>query len=157
MGRFFEWLVKPMSEEDLIAWNLANNIIPELTDLFRDFCFSLIQLLKDTYLGDELSSNKETKVGMTVEQKKQHFKWCWNKTVENFQKEEILFKFTESDIEFFESFFLNIYYEQPDNKIKETMDVFFSQIFDKKSKKTKSDVEIFTDIYKMFERSLKNH
>ena len=38
MGRFFDWLAKPMDEEDIIAWYLANNITKEHTELFRDFC-----------------------------------------------------------------------------------------------------------------------
>ncbi len=50
---------------------------------------SILKLLKDTYLGDDFSDNKETKVGMTTDQKKQHFKWCWNKTIENFNKESL--------------------------------------------------------------------
>ena len=58
MGRFFDWLAKPMDQEDITAWYLANNITPELTELFRDFCFSFLQLLKETYLGDDFSDNK---------------------------------------------------------------------------------------------------
>lgn len=155
MGRFFDWLVKPLNDEDVIAWNLANNIIPELTELFRDFCFSFIYLLKDTYLGEEIEGNSHTKVGMTIDQKKGHFLWCWNKNLENFKKENITFKFNESDVDFFEGFFFEIFYNQSDTKVKETMDEFFKQIFDKYGKKTKSDIEIFTDIYKLLERSLK--
>ncbi len=98
---------------------------------------------------------KETKVGMTTDQKKEHFKWCWNKTILNFNKESIDFKFNENDAEFFESFFFEVFYNQPDQKIKEQIDNFFRQIFDKSSNKTKSDIEIFTDIYKVLERSLK--
>jgi hypothetical protein len=155
MGRFFDWLAKPMDKEDVNAWYLANNITPELTELFRDFCFSFLNLLKDTYLGDDFSDNKETKVGMTTDQKKQHFKWCWNKTIENFNKESIDFKFNEMDAEFFESFFFEVFYNQPDQKVKEQIDNFFKQIFDRTTTKTKSDIEIFTDIYKVLERSLK--
>jgi len=155
MGRFFDWLAKPMDKEDINAWYLANNITPELTELFRDFCFSFLNLLKETYLGDDFSDNKETKVGMTTDQKKEHFKWCWNKTILNFNKESIDFKFNENDAEFFESFFFEVFYNQPDQKIKEQIDNFFRQIFDKSSNKTKSDIEMFTDIYKVLERSLK--
>ena len=70
MGRFFDWLAKPMDQEDIIAWYLANNIIPELTELFRDFCLSFLNLVKDTYLGDDFEETA-TKVGMTEKQKKQ--------------------------------------------------------------------------------------
>jgi len=155
MGRFFDWLAKPMNQEDITAWYLANNITSELTELFRDFCFSFLILLKETYLGDDFLDNKETRVGMTDQQKKEHFKWCWNKTIENFNKESIDFKFNESDSEFFESFFFEVFYDQPDQKVKDTINEFFTQLFDNVGKKTKSDIEIFTDIYKVLERSLK--
>jgi hypothetical protein len=92
---------------------------------------------------------------MTDQQKKEHFKWCWNKTIENFNKESIDFKFNESDSEFFESFFFEVFYDQPDQKVKDTINEFFTQLFDNVGKKTKSDIEIFTDIYKVLERSLK--
>ena len=155
MGRFFDWLAKPMDKEDINAWYLANNITPELTELFRDFCFSFLNLLKDTYLGDDFNDNKETKVGMTTNQKKEHFKWCWDKTIRNFNKESIDFKFNNDDSEFFESFFFEVFYNQPDQKVKDQINNFFKQIFDRGFNKTKSDIEMFTDIYKVLERSLK--
>ena len=155
MGRLFDWLAKPMDKEDINAWYLANNITPELTELFRDFCFSFLNLLKDTYLGDDFNDNKETKVGMTTNQKKEHFKWCWDKTIKNFNKESIDFKFNNDDSEFFESFFFEVFYNQPDQKVKEQINNFFKQIFDRGFNKTKSDIEMFTDIYKVLERSLK--
>ena len=60
MGRFFDWLAKPMDKEDINAWYLANNITPELTELVRDFCFSFLNLLKDTYLGDDFRESMIT-------------------------------------------------------------------------------------------------
>jgi hypothetical protein len=155
MGRFFDLLVKPMNDEDIKAWYLANNITPELTELFRDFCISFLNLLKNTYLGDDFSDNKETKIGMTNDQKKEHFNWCWKKTIDNFNKESIDFVFSDIDAEFFENFFFEVFYNQPDQKVKDTIDNFFTQIFDIKKTKTKSDIEILTDIYKTLERSLK--
>ena len=71
MGRFFDWLAKPMKDEDITAWYLANNITPELSELFRDFCLSFLELLNDTYLGDD-NGSFETKVGMTDEQKRKY-------------------------------------------------------------------------------------
>ena len=154
MGRFFDWLDKPMLQEDITAWYLANNIIPELTELFRDFCLSFLILIKETYLGDNLDGS-ETKVGMTEKQKKEHFNWCWKKTLENFNKENINFKFNDGDFTFFESFFFDLFYTQTDIKIKLTIDDFFLQLFDIRKNKSKADLEVFTDIYKVLERSLK--
>ena len=70
MGRFFDWLAKPMNKEDINAWYLANNINNELSELFRDFCLSFLSLLNETYLGEDSDDNKETRVGMTEDQKK---------------------------------------------------------------------------------------
>ena len=97
MDQFLEWLVKPMSQEDITSWYLANNITLELTELFRDFCVSFLKLLEETYLGDEYENSNDTKVGMTEQQKKDHLKWCWEKTISNFQKENVLFFFNEKD------------------------------------------------------------
>ncbi len=156
MGRFFDWLAKPMDCEDIVSWYLANNITLELTELFRDFCISFLELLEETYLGGDDNDCSETKIGMSNEQKKEHFIWCWNKTVENFKKEEIHFIFNEKDSSFFETFFFDIFYSQNMSNYKTSINEFFSQIFDYKYQKTKSDIEIFTDIYKLLERSLKN-
>jgi hypothetical protein len=154
MGRFFDWLAKTMNNDDIIAWYLANNIIPERTELFRDFCMSFLNLLNETYLGEDEFTNIETKVGMSLEQKKQHFRWCWNKTMENFTKEEIYFVFTEDDSIFFENFFFDVFYSQSMSEHKKSVKTFFEQIFDYKYQKTKADIEIFTDLYKLLERSL---
>jgi hypothetical protein len=155
INRFFDWLAKPMDQDDVDTWYLANNIIPEYTELFRDFCMGFIKLLKETYLGDNNMTNNETKIVMSEKQKKEHFRWCWNKVIENFTKEKINFTFTDDDYVFFESFFYDVFYKQEDIKMKEYIDNFFSQLFDDKYKKAKSDIEVFTDIYKAFERSLK--
>ena len=155
MGRFFDWLAKPMKDEDINAWYRANNITSEHTELFRDFSLSFYYLIIDTYLGDDSPTTSETKVGMTMEQKKDHFKWCWNKTIDNFSKESIYFVFREDDMEFFESFFFEIFYLQKDDSIRQNIELFLQQLFDRKGKKSKSDIEIFTDLYKLLERSLK--
>jgi hypothetical protein len=154
MSRFFDWLAKTMDREDITAWYLANNITTELSELFRDFCLSFLNLIKETYLGDD-NSDSATKVGMTEKQKKEHFHWCWKKTVENFNKENIKFNFNQDDSTYFESFFFELFYNQTDINVKMTIDDFFLQLFDIKKNKSKADLEVFTDIYKVLERSLK--
>ena len=106
MGNFFDWLAKPMEKEDIVAWYLANNIIPEYTELFRDFCFSFYGLIKITYLGEENNDSLETKTGMTEQQKKEHFDWCLNKTIESFKKENIDFQLNQKDVVFLKVFSL---------------------------------------------------
>jgi hypothetical protein len=107
-------------------------------------------------LGDEYENSNDTKVGMTEQQKKDHLKWCWEKTISNFQKENVLFFFNEKDTIFLKDLFYDVFYNQNDKKGQENAFDFFVQIFGYESKKSKSDIEIFTDIYKTLERSLKN-
>jgi hypothetical protein len=154
VGNFFDWISKPMSEDDIYAWYLANNINFELSVLFKDFCFSFLDILKSTYLGEDLNSS-ETKIGMTNQQKKEHFKWCWDRTIENFEKENINFNFQKNDFDYFESFIFEVFYEPYDVKLKENLNFFLDDLFNHKKPKTKSDIEMFTDIYKILERSLK--
>ena len=155
MDQFFNWLAKPMSSEDVDIWYKANNIIPELTELFRDFSLSLVGLVQSTYLGNSHGDFNETKIGMTTEEKQRHFKWCWEKTLENFKKESIEFIFKSEDYEYFEAFFFEVFYEQPDEEIRKEMVKFFKELFNSRRMVSKSDLEMFTDVYKTLERSLK--
>ncbi len=152
--QFFRWLSEPMKPEEIHTWNMMNNIIPELTDLFKDFCFSFYYLMRETYLGDSYKNSTETKIGMTEKQKLEHFKWCWDKTVENFSKENITFKFNKIDFEYFQDFFYEVFYSQEDKKMRDALDDFLKQLFNRKRPTSKSDIEMFTDVYKTLERSL---
>lgn len=153
MDQFFNWLTKPMLPEEIDAWYKANNIIPEMSELFKDFCFSLLKLIDETYLGhDEIS--KETNIGLSQEDKLAHFLWCWNKTVDNFKKENIVFEANKETFEYFKSFFMEVYYNQEQDNIKRSLNDFFLQIFNKNSRHSKSDIEMFTELYKLLEKSL---
>jgi len=143
-----------MKPEDIYTWNMAHNILPELTELFKDFCFSFFYLVRDTYLGDNYKNVNETKIGMTEMDKINHYNWCWNKTVENFKKENITFKFSNDDYEYFREFFFEVFYNQDDNLMRDALEDFLKQLFNRRRPTTKSDIEMFTDVYKTLERSL---
>jgi len=154
MDQFFNWLTKPMLPEEIDAWYKANNIIPEMSDLFRDFCFSLLKLIDETYLGDSDEESRETKIGLSQEDKIAHFNWCWNKTISNFEKENITFEKNEETYNYFKSFFLEVYYNQEQERVKSSINDFFISIFNKNGKHSKSDIEMFTELYKLLEKSL---
>lgn len=152
MDQFINWLSKPMNPEDVQAWYDANNIIPEFVELFKDFSFSLYYLIKRTYLGHE--DNNVTKIGVTHEDKVSHFKWCWNKVISNFEKENINFRFSTPDYDYFESFYLEVFYNQKDEGVRDAIEDFLIQLFNTKKTMSKSDLEMLTDLYKTLERSL---
>ena len=141
-----------MSPEDVDIWFRVNNIIPEKMDLYYDFSFSLYYLILDTYLGDEKSN--EAKVTLTDEDNVKHFEWCWDKTIDNFKKEEITFNRKGEHYDYFLSFFVEIFYNQKENKIKDSIGKFFNDLFDRKKPFTKSDLDMVSSIYKSLDKNM---
>jgi hypothetical protein len=68
-------------KQQIDVWYRAYNISREKTELFYDFLISLHNLIDETYLG--------TDVMMSTEDQINHFTWCWDKTIESFNKEKI--------------------------------------------------------------------
>jgi|TARA_R110001592_G_scaffold214974_1_gene468043 hypothetical protein len=155
MDQFFNYLSKPMKKEDVEIWNSANNIIPEYCDLFEDFSFSLYYLVTSTYLGFSHEGSNVTKIGVNNTEKINHFNWCWHKTIENFSKESIIFNFSKDDYNYFESFYMEIFYDQSDRSVRNALETFLKDLFNRKRIISQSDMEMFTDLYKTLERSLK--
>jgi|TARA_R110000772_G_scaffold63602_3_gene142371 hypothetical protein len=156
MDFFFNWMAKPMNRNDVDLWFRANNIQIEYSNLFKDFCFSLYYLMDKTYLGNSHGESRETKIVISNEEKRGHFQWCWITTITNFEKENIVFKFVDNDYDYFESFFFEVYYDQKDIEIRDSIDTFLKQLFTIERVFTKSDLEMYTDLYKVLERSLQS-
>jgi hypothetical protein len=91
----------------------------------------------------------------TEEDQKNHFTWCWDKTIENFNKEKIFFKERGQHYQYFWNFFLEAYYfVQLDNESSKISEYFF-KLFDFKYKKSRSELDMLTEIYKLLEQNLK--
>ena len=152
MENFFNYLTKPMKPEDVDVWFRSNNIIPEKLELYYDFTHSLNQLIIDTFLGDTLSD--DTKIVMTTDDVENHFKWCWNKTIENFKKESITFNITGEHYEYFNSCFLETFYYQKNDSIRDSINSFFDELFDTQKPFTKSDLDMISSIYKAMDKNI---
>jgi hypothetical protein len=147
-------MIKPVNRDDVEVWFNMNNMILEKRQLFSDFTFGLYRLIKDTYLGDNLDENNETKVVLTDEEKESHFEWCWNKTIENFNKENIRFKLKGEHKEYYHQFFMDLFYNTEKKEIAENIEKFFSELFNEQKAFTKSDLDMVTDIYKRLDKNL---
>jgi hypothetical protein len=155
MENFFNWVTKPMSNEDVEIWFNMNNMTPEKGELFFDFCHSLYGLMGQTYLGGDDARN-ETNVSLNDEDKRKHFQWCWNTTIGNFKKENIKFSTEGEHYEYFISFFLEVFYNQKNKSVKESVGVFIKELFDKNKTFTKSDIDLYTEIYKLLDKNILN-
>ena len=97
----------------------------------------------------------ETKITLTNEDKKKHFEWCWNKTIENFKKEGLFFNLKGEHFDYFKIFFDDIFYNQKEERIKNSVKNFFDELFDIKKPFTKSDLDMIVVLYKLLDKSLK--
>jgi hypothetical protein len=153
MDNFFNYITKNVNPEDVDIWFKSNNIIPEKMELYYDLSYSLFALIKTTYLGNT-EDTSETKVEMTDEDNKKHFDWCWNKTIDSFSKENIIFEKEGEHRDYFYSLFSEIFYHQTKGEIRNSIDVFFNDLFNRDKPFTQVDLDLIYNIYKSLDKNL---
>ena len=151
MENFFDWMAKPIPKDEVIIWFNVHNMIYEKIELYGDIFKSLNVIIVDTYLGD---SNSETKINLSDEDKISHFDWCWKKMVKDFERENVNIKIKGDHKEYFQSFFMDSFYNQRENKIKESISRFLNEIFDTNMVYSKPDLDLLTELYKLMEKNM---
>jgi hypothetical protein len=151
MENFFNWMSKPVPEEDIIVWFNIHNMNYEKIELYGDIFKTLNQIVIDTYLGDE---SKETKISMSNEEKESHFEWCWKKMVETFLKENVKILLEGTHKDYFKDFYLDTFYNPSEKNINEAIPNFISDVFDIDKSFTKSDLDVLTELYKLLEKNI---
>jgi hypothetical protein len=138
----------PMSRESILLLYTSHNVKYEKCELYGDFIQSLILLVFDTYMGDEITNEVE---------QRNHFKWCWDKNINNFKKEGIGIASTRL-YNYFLEFMVDVYYKtinkNENEKINTNILKLWQYIFDYNNNKSKSDVDTLLEVYKMFENSI---
>lgn len=103
----------------------------------------------DTYMGDKF---------MKPEQRLDHFKWCWNATIKDFEEEGIYFKYSIDLFDYFQQHMLDTFYLSDDKLDTEIIKIklvnLWKYILSNTTNKTQSDVDTFIGVYKMFEKTL---
>jgi len=153
MTNFFNYITKNIDPEQVDTWFRSNYIIPEKMELYYDFSYSIFLLIKTTYLGS-LNNKNETNIEMTDEDNQKHFDWCWKKTIENFKKENINFTLEGEHYDYFLSLFSEIYYNQNSEDIKNSIDIFFNDLFNREKTFTQVDLDLIYNIYKSLDKNL---
>jgi hypothetical protein len=104
----------------------------------------------DTYLGENTS---ETKIFLSKEDNISHFEWCWNKVIENFKRENIIIKSYGDHKDYFQSFFIDTFYNQTESDLKTSIPKFLNEIFEVGVTYSKSDLDLLTELYKLIEKN----
>ena len=128
-------------------WYRAYNINREKIELFYDFLFSFNQLVDETFLGVDVLFKE-------IDQRN-HFTWCWDRVVGNFEKERISFKDRGSHYEYFWNFYYEAFYVMMMDEKEPKIGEYFYKLFDFTHRKTRSELDMLTEIYKLLEQNLK--
>lgn len=133
--------------EQIDVWYRAHNIILEKTELYYDFISALLHLIDETYLGVDIIESEEDISN--------HFNWCFNKVVSNFEKERIQFTIKSVHYDYLWFLFLKGYYQCSTEDKVPILDDYFKVIFNFNKVKTATELESFIDMYKIFDQNLK--
>jgi hypothetical protein len=150
MENFFNWMTKALPKDEIIIWFNIHNMTYEKIELYGDFFKSLNHIIMDTYLGENTS---ETKIFLSKEDNISHFKWCWNKVIENFKRENIIIKSDGDHKDYFQSFFIDTFYNQTESDLKTSIPKFLNEIFEVGVTYSKSDLDLLTELYKLIEKN----
>jgi len=155
MENFFNWIAKPLPNDEVVTWFNVHNMIYEKIELYGDIFKSLNYVITDTYMGDSNGDSPETKIVMSPEDKKSHFDWCWGNMIQNFQKENITITSDGDHKDYLQSFYMDTFYNQTRKNVKDSVPVFLNDMFNMSKPFSKSDLDMITEIYKMMEKNVK--
>lgn len=143
INRFIDYFSKPLTSEQISYLNNINNISFERVEVFHDFIITLLHVVNDTYLGDDVITNSDERLS--------HFNWCWNKVISNFQKESIRIETKGEHFQYFFTYFNDIFYYETnkESNMIEKYIIFWNDIMKPMDSKTKSEYDLFVDIYKV--------
>lgn len=150
MENFFNWMSKPVPDDEVIVWFNVHNMNYEKIELCGDIFKSLYQIVFDTYLGDD---DNETKIILSNEDQGNHFEWCWKKLLINFKKENILLKSEGPHKDYLKSFFLDTFYNPHEKNIKSAIPNFLDDVFSLDRPFSKSDLDILTELYNLIDKN----
>ena len=153
MENLFNYISKQVDPEEVDIWFKVNNIIPEKMELYYDFCYSLFSLMVTTYLGGSAETS-ETGVIMNEEENLQHFKWCWSKNIENFKREEINFNDEGEHFNYFYTLFTEVFYTQKREDIRNSINDFFDDLFNREKPFTQVDLDLVYNLYKSLDKNI---
>ena len=146
-AEFIEYISKPLTSEEMILLYKANNINYDRCNLYYDFIVTLNNKIINTFLGDDvINSQKDIK---------NHFNWCFNDIIKKFAQEEIYFLDTKVLKEYFFNFYLEIFYNSNEKKNGlENLNKFPNMSFKYYRLKTRSDMDVLLELYRIFENCL---
>lgn len=146
--KFMDYFYKKLSYDELYNKNNINKIHFNKAFLFKDFVRHLLQVIEDTFLNTEQFQDYFFQ--------KNHFDWCWYKTIDYFYNDNILFFYEGEHYDYFLEYIINCFYKhsQPLEEM-DTLKNFWENVMTLDEEKTESEYDIFIDVYFILNNHLK--
>jgi len=145
---FIDYISRPMEKKEIFLLLKINGFTIEKGGLLLDFIESILKKITRTYLGDDITNDED---------KRKHFDWCWNSILKDFGKEHIFFNKKGELYNYLLSFFNEVFYFEvgkEDKSFEKTL-FFIINSFNYNKITTKSEIDNYLDLYKIFNRSFK--
>jgi hypothetical protein len=138
--------------KDLEKYETSNeykryNIIQDRLKLYKDFILNLCYNVSSTYLGQEFVKTKSDIEG--------HYAWCFNKTVEDFEKCGISFRSNQEIYNYFLEYFSVVLYYEVNLTDYEIFKKYWNDLFNQDMKKANHELEEVIEIYGHFDETMK--
>lgn len=148
VDKFLKYMQRPVDVPALELLYAGNNVMFERVDLYRDFILTLNDTITTTYLGDDVTNSVD---------QMEHFKWCWNRTAKQLKCGNLELSTNEEAYSYFFNFYMDTFYlvdKETDITIN-SIEAIWISIFDYNTEKTRSDLDTFLVLYKIFDKSYK--
>tara|TARA_R110000824_G_scaffold178720_1_gene358538 strand:+ start:787 stop:1254 length:468 start_codon:yes stop_codon:yes gene_type:complete len=146
-AEFIKYISTPLMVEEMQLLYKANNIKYDKCELYYDFITTLNKLIVETFLGDDVINSEEDI--------KNHFIWCIESIFNNFKKENIIFTEITELKNYFYNFYLELFYNiNNKSDVIDKLNKLPILSFDYSRMKTRSDMDVLLELYKLFEKSL---
>jgi hypothetical protein len=126
-------------------------VVKDRVDIYKDFTFNLLYYILKYYIDRE-SLNDDEDI-------RNHFVWCYNKTCDDFKKEEIDFSNNIELLEYFYTFYYNQFYKYDEDLHEHEMTEkyyidFWKDIFEFTDPNNKVLLSVLIEMYMIFDKSI---
>lgn len=128
-------------------------VVKDRVEIYKDFTLNLLFYILKYYIDRE-SLNEDVDI-------RNHFVWCFNKTCDDFKKEEIDFSDNSELLEYFYSFYYNQFYKYDENLMDHEFNEnyfiqFWKNIFHFSDQNNKTLLSVLVELYIIFDKSISN-
>ena len=126
-------------------------VVKDRVEIYKDFTLNLLfNILK--YYIDRESLNEDEDI-------RNHFVWCYNKTCDDFKKEEIDFSENSDLLEYFYTFYYNQFYKYDEDvagyDLSEKYFIdFWKSIFEFSDPSNRTLLSVLIEMYMIFDKSI---